>query len=165
MKKHNGMVSVYSEKGHGTVFHLYFPETQKTKNETPETLPDKPKGSPNVLVIDDDETVRNVTTALLENLGYKVLCAESGAEGIDLYKTHQQEIDLIMLDLVMPEMNGEETFSNLRKIDPDATVLIISGFDAEESVAGLIEAGAAGFLQKPFHLNPLAKALQRALAT
>jgi len=165
MKKHNGMVSVYSEKGHGTVFHLYFPETQRTKNEIPDTPPEKPKGSPKVLLIDDDETVRDVTTALLENLGYKVLCAKSGAEGLALYKSNQQEIDLIMLDLVMPEMNGEETFSNLRKIDPDATVLIISGFDAEESVAGLIEAGAAGFLQKPFQLNPLAKALQRALAT
>ncbi len=165
MKKHNGMVSVYSEKGHGTVFHLYFPEAQQTKTEKPEPPPDQPKGSPKVLLIDDDETVRNVTTALLENLGYTVLCAKSGAEGIDLYKTHQQEISLVMLDLVMPEMNGEDTFFNLRKINPDATVLIISGFDAEESVAGLIEAGAAGFLQKPFQLNPLAKALQRALAT
>ncbi len=165
MKKHKGMVNVYSEKGHGTVFHLYFPKTQKIKSEPPDTPPDKPKGSPKILLIDDNETVRKVTTALLETLGYTVLCAAGGAEGIDLYTTHQQEISLIMLDLVMPKMNGEETFSNLRKIDPDATVLIISGFDAEESVAGLLEAGAAGFLQKPFQLTPLAKALQRAILT
>ncbi len=163
MKKHNGMVSVYSEKEQGTVFHLYFPETQKQKPKKVHKPLEKPAENSIVLLIDDDKNVRLVSAALLETIGYTVICAESGAEGLELYKTHQQELSIVILDLVMPEMNGEETFSKLRKIDPNATILIISGFDADESVAGLIGAGAAGFLQKPFKLNPLAKAMQRAL--
>ena len=170
MKKHNGLVTVYSEKGHGTIFHLYFPETTAASQtgalQTAEgSHPHAPPGTPAVLIIDDEEGVRTVEKAALESLGYDVLSAGSGPEGIEVYRLRHDQISLIMLDLVMPGMSGEETFAQLQKINSQVKTLVVSGFDAAESISRLLRAGASGFLQKPFQISHLAKALQRVLFT
>jgi PAS domain S-box-containing protein len=163
MKKHEGLVTVYSEQGKGTVFNLYFPESAEKPCEQEEPPPRVPDGHPCILIIDDDEGVRMITAELLKSLGYTVLAAAGGTEGIELYRNEHGKIAAILLDMVMPEPDGAEVFAALRKINPDARILLMSGFDGQEAVTRLLNSGAAGFIQKPFQTVALAKAVQEAV--
>jgi PAS domain S-box-containing protein len=161
MKSHDGLVTVYSEKGHGTVFHLYFPETE-TPPETGRIPLPVPSGKGHILLIDDEEGVREITKKMLETIGYTVQCASSGAEGLEAYRAGQHGISAVLLDLMMPGINGEDTFAGLRQINPCVKVVLISGFDAAGAIARLLGAGAVDFVQKPFQMAALAKALRTA---
>lgn len=161
MKNHGGFVTVYSEKGQGTVFHLYFPETEAPLKPTDHESPPVSVEKGHILLIDDEESVREITKNLLETLGCTVQCANSGEEGLKAYRAGQDGISAVLLDLMMPGLNGEETFNRLRQINPGVTVILMSGFDATASIARLLSAGAVDFIQKPFRLSALAKALQK----
>lgn len=160
MKTHRGFVTAYSEKGRGTVFHLYFPETKASPEiASPEIYP-APSGKGHILLIDDEESVREITRQLLETLGYTAQCADGGAAGLKIYQDGQDSISAVLLDLMMPGLSGEETFSRLRQINPSVKVILMSGFDADGATARLLSAGADGFIQKPFQKSTLAKAFQ-----
>jgi len=159
IQKHGGAVTVYSEVGSGTVFHLYLPLTNERacpKSEAPPIL----QGRGTVLVVDDEELIRNTAAALLESLGYQVILATNGQEGVDTFRKAKDEINLVILDMIMPVMGGHEAFTQLRQIDPSIPVLIASGFAKEEDMAKLKEQGANGFLNKPFNKAKLMEMLQ-----
>jgi two-component system, cell cycle sensor histidine kinase and response regulator CckA len=117
-----------------------------------------------VLIIDDEEVYRKSTARLIESLGYEVLSARDGVEGLAIYKENKGRVDLVLLDLIMPKMSGEETFHELHALDEEVRVLFTSGYLEFKNVNHLLEEGAVGFLPKPFDAQGLGDALQRALA-
>jgi len=103
-----------------------------------------------ILVIDDEEIVRNITKSLLSNAGFKVITARDGLEGLDLIKKHADEVNAVLLDLTMPRMSGEEVFHELRRIRPDIPIILISGYNVMDAEKRFPAESLAGFIQKPF---------------
>jgi PAS domain S-box-containing protein len=161
IQQHSGAVSVESELEKGTVFTMFLPVcTEILENQVSEIKAIRGKGC--ILVIDDEPIIRNISKATLENLGYSVLIAKDGLQGIDVYKQNQEEIDLVLMDMIMPRMNGKECFKNLKAYDPDIKVIIASGYanvEAEE----LNTMGFAGFLSKPYDRATLSEMLAKVL--
>lgn len=116
-----------------------------------------------VLVVDDEEIIREVTKELLENMECSVLLAANGYEAIEIFKKYGSDISLVILDLVMPEMDGTTTFQELRKIDPDVKVLICSSYVSNSAVNSLVQSGVQGVLHKPFTYLDLATAFHNIL--
>ncbi len=114
-------------------------------------------------MIDDEEIIRNICKRILERIGFKVLIAGEGNEAIKLYKNKYKEIDLVLLDLVMPEMNGVVVFNELVKINPNIKVLVSSGYAEDEFVLELKNKGVEHFIQKPFQPNELLNEIQNCL--
>lgn len=121
------------------------------------------QGTETILVVDDEDMIWDVLIENLQNLGYIVLLAENGLDAVEIYRENPGQIDLVILDMVMPEMNGREAFHELKKIDDEVKVLISSGFMAENEAGDLIEAGAAAFLRKPYRMIELARKLRELL--
>lgn len=119
-------------------------------------------GNKTVLVVDDEEHVRSITELMLSQFGLEVLTAEDGLDGIRQVQAHGDDIDLVIMDLTMPKMNGERAFREMRLLRPDIRVLLTSGYNESEATS-LREAGIVGFLQKPFELEDLLKAVDEAL--
>jgi PAS domain S-box-containing protein len=157
MQDHLGAITVYSEPGAGTIFHLYFPITELVQSTIEEVK--AITGSGTVLVIDDEELIRATASAQLRSLGYKVISAENGQIGLDKFKSKSNEIDLVLLDMIMPVMGGRETLEKLREIDSTIPVIISSGFSKEEDTNAMKEKGISGFLHKPFRRVELAEAV------
>ncbi len=156
VQEHNGAITVNSEVGTGTVFRIYFPVTTETVKREIErdTIVG---GTGTILVIDDEELIRITASALLVNLGYKVILATNGLEGVTTFQEAKDEIDLVILDMIMPIMGGREAFLKLREIDPTIPVIIASGFAKEEDMSALKSQGVNGFLNKPFRRAELAE--------
>ena len=113
------------------------------------------RGSEIILLVDDDELIVDVAKLMLEKIGYTVFTASSGNEALMHYQMHRNDIDLVILDLVMPDMDGEEVYGKLKKIDSGVTVLLSSGYTIEGKAAEILRCGCNGFLQKPFNLKRL----------
>lgn len=158
VQEHGGSISVESREGLGTVFTVYLPAVA----EAPE-LPEPPagilSGSGTVLLVEDEPTVRRAAVGMLAVLGYDVVEAENGRIAIEKYADLSAEIDLILLDMLMPEMDGRESFSRLRAINPQAQIVIASGFARDEDINRLLQQGAAGFLHKPYSISELSRVL------
>lgn len=120
-----------------------------------------PGGTETILIVDDQETVWDFLIEALQNLGYSVLLAENGEDAVSIYRENPKEIDLVLLDMVMPKMGGHTTFYQLKNLDPDVKVLLSSGFVSAASVKDLQDNGAAGFLPKPHRIKDLAFELRR----
>ena len=163
IRQHNGSITVYSEPGRGTVFHVYLPLASGNQAE-PVARKDLIHGRGCILVIDDEEIMRITAMELLQYLGYKVLLAANGREGIEIFKKEKNCIDLVLLDMVMPVMNGRECFMELKKIDPEARIVISSGFVLDEKISEMDGAGLAGFIRKPFQASELGKVIAGALS-
>ncbi len=121
------------------------------------------KGTETILVVDDEPTIVQLGEKILTALGYKTLAACSGDEACRIFQESAGEIDLVILDFVMPGMSGEETFNRLREIDPHVRVLLSSGYSREDKPQELITQGIQGFIQKPYFMKDLADAVQEAL--
>jgi CheY-like chemotaxis protein len=109
-----------------------------------------------ILLVDDEEMIWDVISDMLSTLGYKVILAENGREAVEIYQNNPGEVDLILLDMIMPEMNAREAFFLLKKIDPEVKVLLSSGYVSEEDAQDVLNAGAQGFLRKPYRMADLA---------
>ncbi len=159
---HNGAVTVYSEVGTGTSFHIYLPcsgESVSTLSKSTEVL----RGSGQILLVDDEEIIRNTGKLLLEEMGYSVLSAENGKKAVELFKMYHTEIDLVIIDMIMPEMNGREAFHLMKEIDDDCKVVLSSGFTKDESLDELKKSGLAGFIRKPYRDFELSQLLTEIL--
>ncbi len=162
IKNHNGHITCTSEPGEGTTFTIYLPASEKEIiMETGETKVIKGEGT--ILLVDDEEQVRRVAKEQLEYLGYKVIIANDGIEAVDIYKKGKEKIDLVLLDMVMPDMSGKETFQALKNIGPNVKIILISGFSQNGKATEILEGGALEFIQKPFKLYDLSKAISEVL--
>ena len=165
IRAHKGAVKVYSEPGKGSTFRVLFPTGTKRPAESEpacaRSAGEAPSGT--VLLVDDEEMVRRIANAALDQLGYRVIEASNGVEAVDLFRRRRYDIDLVILDLTMPLMTGEETLRKLRAIDPDVTVILSSGFNETDATRHFEGRGLAGFLQKPYTLTRLSERLQAAL--
>ncbi len=130
----------------------------------PQSRAGQPEGvRPTLLVVDDEEALCNLIRDALARRGYRVLVATSGPEGVRLYREHAPHVKLVILDMVMPGMDGRAVFEALRAIDPDVRVLVSSGYMDEGTAANILRRGVAGFLRKPYTLRELVDAVQAAL--
>jgi two-component system cell cycle sensor histidine kinase/response regulator CckA len=165
IKNHNGIINVYSEKGHGTTFKIYLPASDKKvpleKPMTEKLL----KGSETLLLIDDEDMVIDIGREILEYLGYAVITARSGAEAIRQFKQQKGRIDLVILDMIMPNMSGSETFENLKMLNPELKVLLSSGYSIDGRAMEMINRGCNGFIQKPFNLKQISQKIREILDT
>jgi DNA-binding NtrC family response regulator len=118
-------------------------------------------GSETILLVDDNEAVWDVLIESLQGLGYSVILAENGIDTVEIYKNNPSEIDLVILDMIMPKQGGHSTFFELKAIDPDVNVLLISGYVSADEVQDLLDKGAKGFLPKPCRIDMIAKELRR----
>ena len=155
IKNHGGFISVYSEKGEGTTFHIYLPASKKKAVEAiPRSTPhDIQRGQGMVLLVDDEPMILEVGRAMLEKLGYQVLTAASGEEGLDMYVDQQDTIELVILDMVMPGMGGGETYERLKEINKNVRVLLSSGYSINGQAQTILDRGCDGFIQKPFTIQ------------
>lgn len=164
--EHGGAVQVKSAVGHGSVFSIYLPSQipdQIPEPAAPRSEPSDPKTA-TILVVDDEAVVRTVLEATLSRLGYRVLLAGDGRRGVELYHQHAGRIDLVLLDMIMPEMSGDECFRAIRRMDPAAAVLVVSGYARDKRIDDLEAEGLLGFVRKPFTIDTLQRAVSAALA-
>lgn len=151
VRSHGGFIDVESTPGSGAGFFIYLPMAHQSSDGRPKpksgmTLA---KGTGTILVVDDEEQVREIIVRSLTSCGYRVHAAESGEAAVEFYTRHGEEIDLVILDMVMPGMDGRETFSKLREIDPAVAVLLVTGYTAQAPE----ELGAKGLIEKPLDLR------------
>ncbi len=122
-----------------------------------------PGGNETILLVDDQETVWDFLIEALQNLGYSVILAENGLDAVEICKQNPGEIDLVLLDMIMPKLGGHGAFYQIKEVDPNIKILLSSGFVAQEAVDDLLANGAAGFLPKPHRIKTLAEELRRIL--
>jgi len=162
IRNHGGAIQVKSEVGEGTTFSIYLPAkyVSHQKEEIEEAKSDTAvQGKGKILVVDDEDVFREMMKDVLAYLGYDVLASENGQEGIQVYKEHQEEIDLVILDMNMPVMDGKEMFRILKKINPNVRALLATGFALDGEVQELMTEGVMGFIQKPFMIEDISKAI------
>jgi signal transduction histidine kinase/CheY-like chemotaxis protein len=164
VRNHNGSISVESSEGRGTTFTVAFPAVNKyiaLENSAPQ---EPVQGQGTILIVDDEEFIRNILKTMVEELGYRAFLADSGAEAVAIYSDQWEIIDLIILDFIMPDMNGKETFDRLRQISSKARVLVASGHATAEATG--LSAGDTGydFIQKPFRMHEIAEKIQSLLS-
>ena len=168
IKNHDGIIEARSLKGKGTTFEFYLPASRKTAIESVVDVADGKsetviKGNETILFVDDEEMILQVAEEMLSGLGYNVMVAAGGSEALDLYKKHQSEIDLVVLDLIMPDMSGQEAYRHLLELNPNVRVLFSSGYSVSVRTAATLEQGGCGFLQKPFDMHKLSLKLRELL--
>jgi two-component system, cell cycle sensor histidine kinase and response regulator CckA len=166
IKNHGGFIDVHSEKGKGAVFYIYLPavDGQNTfQNKNVESADIIASGTETILLVDDEDMIIDVSRQLLERLGYTVLAAGSGRGAIEIYKNHLNEISLVIIDMIMPDLNGGETYDELKKINPDIKVLLASGYSLDGQAQNIIDRGCNGFIQKPFNIKKLSHKIRTVL--
>jgi len=161
IRQHHGFINVESIVGAGSSFKIYLPVCEeKVLNGSIRPRIELEVGEGVILIIDDEELIRNNASEILQACGYKTLKAENGLQGAKLYQQYQHDICVVLLDLVMPVMSGKEAFAALKKINPKVKVLLNSGFRHDSRVDEILNAGAAGYIQKPYSLFDLSKTIK-----
>ena len=159
-RQHGGWVEVQSKPNIGTLFQVYLPVAQdKTEIQQREEVESIPRGHEVILVVDDDERVRSFLRLGLAKFGYTALLAADGAEGMEIYESQRETIDLVLLDLSMPRLSGQEVMQRMLAIDPQVRIVLFSGYAAEQTDSS----GARAFIQKPLRLGPMLRLLRDVL--
>ena len=152
-----------SEIGHGATFTIYLKALDESTADAavrPEALC---SGHETILLVDDDELIVEVGQAMLGALGYEVLTAGGGKSAISIYRAHHDRIDLVILDMIMPDMGGGKTYDQLKAINPDVQVLLASGYSIDGQATEILQRGCSGFIQKPFDLLSLSEKVRNIL--
>ncbi len=165
IKEHNGEILINKSKTTPPIFTILLPMLGQDANMVSirNLSYDDVKGTETILVVDDEDIIWDVVIDMLQNLGYTVILAANGRECVEIYHNNPGQINLVLLDMVMPEMNGRECFFALRVIDPGTKVLLSSGYVDEKDARDVLQAGAGGFLKKPYRMIDLAKKIRQIL--
>ena len=165
IKSHNGYIDVRSRLGHGATFFIYLPATEEEVREQEKKVVELVPGTETILLVDDEHAILEACSAMLKKLGYDVMVARGGKEAVDVYRKHQSEIDLVILDIIMPDLSGGEVFDRLLDMNPEVRVLLSSGYSIEDQAAAILDRGCDGFIQKPFQLDQLHRNIREIMAT
>jgi CheY-like chemotaxis protein len=163
IKGHGGYIDVESEKGHGSVFSIYIPASEALILKDPIVNESIEEGDETILLVDDEEMIIDVGVQLLEKFGYTVLEARGGKEAIQVYQKNKDHIDMIILDMIMPDMGGSEVYDTIKKIDPEVKVLLSSGYSVDGQATEILKKGCNGFIQKPFTIKSLSIKIREVL--
>jgi CheY-like chemotaxis protein len=163
IKNHDGIITVFSEKGVGTTFNIYLPASDKGVAGARQSTGEIIDGTEMILLVDDEEMVVTVGEQLLKRLGYQVITAKGGKEAIELYQENQEKIDMVILDMIMPEVDGKLAYEKLKEINPGIKVLLSSGYSISGQAQEIMDKGCNGFIQKPFNLKDLSLKLREIL--
>jgi CheY-like chemotaxis protein len=163
IRNHGGWIKVDSELGRGARIIVYFPSV----DDAP--LQDKSSGTPvalgteTILLVEDDDVVLDISQKILTRLGYQTLVAKTGEEAIKIFKKADEKFDLVLLDMKLPDIDGKIVFSALKETRPDTKVIVFSGYSLDGPVQEILDAGADGFVQKPFSLSTLSTQIREVL--
>ena len=146
-------------------FSIYLPATMKGVLKEEPRSREVSKGSGTVLLVDDEDVVIDVCRQLLKSIGYDIIVARSGQEAVNTYKKQVAHVDAIILDMVMPDMSGSETFDALKAINKDAKIILSSGYNLNGIATKIMERGCSAFIQKPFGIDQLSQTLKKVLNT
>ena len=163
IKNHDGIICVFSEKGEGTRFDIYLPATEKNAIRQQIKEKEPMTGSELILLVDDEEMILKIGKDMLERLGYRVITAPNGKEALEIYQRDQNESDMVILDMIMPDMSGEETYVQLKEINPSIKSLLSSGYSINGKTQEILKKGCSGFIQKPFNMINLSQKIRKIL--
>ena len=163
IKNHGGIITVFSKEGEGTTFTIYLPASEKEVAEERPVPEENPTREEIVLLVDDEDMVIDIGKDMLKTLGYKVLLAKGGKEAIEVIRARKDKIDLVILGMTMADIGGGETYDRIREINPQAKVLLSSGYSIEGQAREILQRGCDGFIQKPFGMKELSKKLRKIL--
>lgn len=167
VKNHGGFITVESCKGKGSTFRVALPASDRPLPDSGDqgavSLAQMPKGTETVLLVDDDRQVLKVGAGFLKTLGYTPMLAANGLEAVEIFTLYRDEISLVVLDLLMPVMDGKTAFSRIRDLVPEVKVLVSTGYHADQEVEDLISQGCSGFIQKPFSMGRFAREVREIL--
>ncbi len=165
VRGHNGVIKIYSEKGRGSTIKVLFPAVEgfvaRQDDGGGAAVPWQGEGV--ILLVDDEETVLSVGKRMLEHLGFTVITAADGLEALKIYRTRYQEITCVLLDLSMPHLDGEQAYREMRRVHSGVRVIMSSGYNEQEVTQQFVGKGLAGFIQKPYQLTALRRALMKVL--
>jgi two-component system cell cycle sensor histidine kinase/response regulator CckA len=163
VRGHGGAIDVQSMPGEGSSFHIYLPASLRKVEEKAVTAQEPLRGKETILLVDDEETLTSVGKEILELLGYRVLVAGNGQEAVELYGGHSSEIALVILDMIMPTLGGEEVLELLKTVNPDVKVILSSGYSLNSQAQRIMEQGCRAFIQKPFDIPTLSRKIREVL--
>jgi signal transduction histidine kinase len=163
IRNHSGFIDVESDLGKGTRFSVFLPATDKAVISHNGIRHRVIKGSETILLVDDEADILEIGRRLMVRLGYQVMTAGSGPEALAIYQAEHAAIDLVVLDMIMPQMGGGEVFDRMREMDPHANVLLASGYSLEGKADKIMARGCNGFIQKPFDISELSVKLRSLL--
>jgi PAS domain S-box-containing protein len=165
VRGHRGAIRVYSEPERGTTFKILLPacDAVPARDQRPVSEATDETTGLDVLVVDDEESVRVLAKRMLERLGYVVRLASDGSEAVTIYENQGDAIDLVLLDMTMPKMDGQETYRALRALDPEVRVVLSSGYNEQDATDRFAGRALAGFIQKPYTLDTLASVMREAV--
>ena len=167
VKNHGGFITVRSKKGKGSEFMVFLPASNevdiKDLPEETSSLDQMLKGSETVLLVDDEQEILNVGKNFLEKLGYTPLIAQNGLEAVEMFKAHKDQISLVVLDLIMPVMDGKQAFAHIKAIKNDTKFIMTTGYTVDEKLEDILHQGYHGFIQKPFSLHEFSRVIRTIL--
>ena len=165
VQNHGGHISISSEPGSGTVVDILLPlrELDTEREEKPEAEPQALSGSETILVVDDEQAMCAVAARILSDMGYTPITATSGPGAVEIFSRQWRDIDLVILDIIMPGMDGPQTLAELKKINPAVKAVAASGYSQNGQASDIMDLGAAAFIQKPFLIRDLCQAVRRVL--
>jgi CheY-like chemotaxis protein len=168
VKNHGGYITCYSEVGAGTTFKIYFPAAQNPSgsgrqgHSAAQEAP-APGGKETILIVEDEAAIRKLAARLLGSVGYRVLEASDGLDALEVYERYRDEISLVVLDIMMPRLDGLKCLAGLKRINPGVKALIASGYSPTISAHNAEEAGAQGFLSKPYDREAMLRQVRQVL--
>jgi len=164
IKQHEGMIEVYSEVGYGTTFKIYLPAQETAVEEKiQEAQPLLRGGVETILVAEDDETLQRLLKGMLTGLGYNVILSGDGEAAVATYSSHRDQIDLVLLDMVMPRMGGREAYQRMRTLGSDVPIMFMTGYCAELANSEFVLETGAAFIQKPYGIAAICRKVREAL--